>query len=324
MNFKIPEIPNINPITFVPKIIPSGLKALKEATLVWDKSIKERIGIFKDSFKKELFNLKVEADEVTKSVEEKVEKAADEMIADAMKFVDDKDLSVEDKKFMKEIAAVEVTAVESLDEEHEKEAYSALHKVAEANLEKKNDNVEKHKNLDAEEAKALNVVALKTLQELKRGKTEAELAESLDRYHSLAIEHGHPLGLFLSSEAFAVFSLDGSDELKVINAMGIEKSMRDAIGFLPFVDSHGSLGEARDLINGLSRPLDKDGKVQNEEDLVKLLKTYFLPNTSDLIGVVRTLHALIEKNDFDSNLTARLAFLIDDSDYDNLIDKLIG
>lgn len=288
-------------------------EAVKKAREKKDAGFFEKIKIFWSQFWKEMTETDKEKADATKDATDAVAKTADDTIKDAKEaFALPESVPKEDSEFFDEVLAMGVAGVKDLDDEAETKAHSGLKKIDKAVK------GEGEEELDIEESMAVAAAGISTLRQLrKRYGKEAEFKQALDRIVALSDKSKYPLRTLLTEKVWGLFRIkDDSEGLKFLERFGIKPTAADLAG-------NGDASHAKGMLESLSKH-----PVENPDEVAKFMKKYFFPNTSE--GNVKvaceTLGEMIvkEESKLETDKLAKLAFLISESDYEHLVNALVG
>lgn len=280
-------------------------EAVKKAREKKDVGFFEKIKIFWSQFWKEMTETDKEKADATKDATDAVAKTADDTIKDAKEaFALPESVPKEDSEFFDEVLAMGVAGVKDLDDEAETKAHSGLKKIDKAVK------GEGEEELDIEESMAVAAAGISTLRQLrKRYGKEEEFKQALDRIVALSDKSKYPLKTFLTQRVLGLFRIkDDSEGLKFLERFGVPM---------------GQAFHAKEMLENLSKH-----PVENPDEVAAFMKKYFFPNTSE--GNVKvaceTISEMIMKKESkaETDKLAKLAFLISESDYEHLVNALVG
>lgn len=301
------------------KTIPSFIRAFERAKKEKDKSFLEKVSLFFDYFDEEMKNL----DKDKKETAEKTDKAVKQSVEGTVKDAKDTfklpyDVTNEEKDLYEEALGMSVVGFKSLDNDHQRYAYTGFAKAEKVKDGKGTD------NLTVDEAASLSAVALMTLRGFKRRYNDkSQFKAALDK-------------VYATLDKVYVNPDKSSYNFKKLLNFGFWKGLKPIMIGLS-TDIPGNIAAGNRLAKGLGmkNPSEafklgglKEKPLKNKPEIVKIFKDYFVPNTSDenigkLVDIVNGLIAN-RASDLNTDTITELVFTVDERDLDRLISVLSG
>lgn len=288
---------SLNPLKLFPALKESFAKAQESK----DKGFFEKVSIFFSTFMSEMGKVDEEKKAAGEEAKKEVEKGVDETLVGAKTAMAVEAPADESEKANFEIVlATAVKNLKSLEADDETNAHMALKKLEKSIA----------GNTEAftfEEATATGAVALGTLSDLKKQFPRKEdLKAALDLYEKTTAKSKYPLTSLLNTSVLKVFKLDMMEAAKFAQKIGVAEAF---------------------TLKGTFAGL-KEKPLKNKEEIVAAMKKHFFPNSSDdAVGkTVEILNTMIaeKKERISTEDLAEITFLLDDRDFEHLIDFLVG
>ncbi len=288
------------------KLIPSFMEAVSKAREAKDKSFFEKIKIFFTSFTESMKKVKDEEGKTTEEANKSVEQGVDETLKDFRESTKlNASVSKEDQEFYDEVGATAVKSFKSMDNQHQGHFHTAFEKINKTSG-----------PLSFEEIGATAAVGLMTLTQLKKKyPNKNNFKKALDKINSISSNSKHPLKKLMSKKVLRLFKMENQTEgIKFLKAFGISVGISDVWG-------GGQASKAKELFAQIGKR-----NMNKKDELVDFMKKYIFKNTNkNNIGkAIEALNRMAIDSKVDSTILTKLAFSIDDKDYEHIVTALVG
>ena len=326
MSEKSKKLDYLNPA----KSLPAFGKAAKEAIMAKDKSFMDRVGIFFDIFQKEMGAIDEEKKEVSAETEAKVGKTVEETIADANEITKlDEEVEGKDKEQFDEVLAFGTKRLKSLPKNSQASAYTGLEKLD------KSFSGDSSDKMDASEISAVGSVGIGLLIDLKNDSDdEKDLAKKLEKLYKTSEKSAYPLSKLMKFSILGVFNNpDEGVQVSLLEKLGLKIGTADIPGVGGMIGSVTGVfgvekgGDSVILKEGFEG-IDKNGMTSAQTTkAAKVMKQFFIPRTSQknaekLVKIFNKIATEGASGYIEPKVMAKVAYLLDTADLNNLFEKL--
>jgi len=325
---KVEFIDYVNPT----KSVPAFGKAAMEAFTAKGKSLRERFNIFLDIFQKEMGAIDKEKEEVTGETNAKVEQGVQTTLAEVTTAasLDTDKVTVDEKEQFDQVLAIGTKRLKDLPKKSQSAAYSGLDKLDKSFEGKTTE------KMNAAELASVGAIGIGMIIDLKKKSTsEADLAKKLEKLYATSEHSNYPLKKALSFSVLDVFSSpDTGVQAALLEKLGLKVGVADLdipgasylAGIAPFVGQEAG-GDGKAVLEGFDGIDKKTFSSAQVAKAARVLKQFFTPRTSQgnaekLIVIFNKLSLSGGSGHVEPKTIARIAYLVHDSDLENLFEKL--